>query len=162
MISKLNLKQNGTKTTAPSVYGWNCYKKKSNGRRCTEKQVSWKGFFAYSINTEWRNWTDFINGRNEVIEFLRVKWSKELSYKLKKELWTFYDNRIAVRFEYKYHNAEGQWFRYYVNENWEFDCNGLMEKRFASINVLPIEEKKQKDFLKSLNLVIKIKQILKF
>ncbi|MFM9825217.1 DUF1348 family protein [Flavobacterium sp.] len=103
-----------------------------------------------------------MNGRNEVIEFLRVKWSKEISYKLKKELWTFYDNRIAVRFEYKYHNAEGQWFRSYVNENWEFDCNGLMEKRFASINVLPIEEKKQKDFLKSLNLVIKIKQILKF
>ncbi len=101
---------------------------------------------AYSINTEWRNRTEFINGRDEVIEFLKLKWAKELNYKLKKELWAFYDNRIAVRFEYEYHNNEGQWFRAYGNENWEFDDNGFMQKRFASINDLPIEEKDRKIF----------------
>ena len=101
---------------------------------------------AYTINTEWRNRADFINGREEVIEFLKVKWAKELSYKLKKELWAFYDNRIAVRFEYEYHNADGQWFRAYGNENWEFDENGLMQKRFASINDLSIEEKDRRLF----------------
>ncbi|MFC0516105.1 DUF1348 family protein [Mucilaginibacter angelicae] len=95
---------------------------------------------AYTIDTEWRNRSEFVNGREQVVKFLSGKWQKELDYKLKKELWAFTDNRIAVRFEYEYHNAEGQWFRAYGNENWEFDENGLMQKRYASINDLPIKE----------------------
>ncbi len=95
---------------------------------------------AYTIDTEWRNRTEFINGREAVKEFLKGKWEKELDYKLKKELWGFRENRMAVRFEYEYRNAEGQWFRAYGNENWEFDENGLMCKRFASINDLEINE----------------------
>lgn len=99
---------------------------------------------AYTIDTEWRNRTDFINGREEVKAFLTQKWQKELNYKLKKELWGFRENRMAVRFEYEYQNAEGQWFRAYGNENWEFDENGLMAKRYASINDLPINENERK------------------
>ena len=94
---------------------------------------------AYSIDTEWRNRNQFINGRTEVQDFLADKWYTELDYKLKKELWAYKDNRIAVRFEYEYRNEEGQWFRAYGNENWEFDENGLMKKRYASINDLAIE-----------------------
>ncbi|WP_158989081.1 nuclear transport factor 2 family protein [Mucilaginibacter sp. L196] len=99
---------------------------------------------AYTIDTEWRNRSAFINGRDEVIKFLTEKWKKELSYKLKKELWAFTGNKIAVRFEYEYHDHSGQWFRAYGNENWEFDENGLMEKRFASINDLAINESDRK------------------
>lgn len=99
---------------------------------------------AYTIDTEWRNRTDFINGREAVKEFLKHKWEKELDYKLKKELWGFRENRMAVRFEYEYRNAAGQWFRAYGNENWEFDENGLMRKRYASINDLPIQESERK------------------
>lgn len=99
---------------------------------------------AYSIDTEWRNRTEFLYGREEVKAFLKRKWEKELDYKLKKELWGFRENRMAVRFEYEYHLADGQWFRAYGNELWEFDENGLMRKRFASINDLPIEEKDRK------------------
>jgi nuclear transport factor 2 (NTF2) superfamily protein len=99
---------------------------------------------AYTIDTEWRNRTDFINGREAVKEFLKGKWEREIDYKLKKELWGFRENRMAVRFEYEYRDAEGQWFRAYGNENWEFDENGLMRKRFASINDLPIAEKDRK------------------
>ncbi|OJW12638.1 nuclear transport factor 2 family protein [Mucilaginibacter sp. 44-25] len=95
---------------------------------------------AYTIDTEWRNRDQFVNGREEVIAFLTHKWERELNYKLKKELWAFTGNRIAVRFEYEYHNHEGQWFRAYGNENWEFDQNGLMQKRYASINDLKIAE----------------------
>lgn len=95
---------------------------------------------AYSKDTEWRNRIDFINGRDEVLAFLAKKWDTELDYKLKKELWGFSGNRIAVRFEYEYRNKEGKWFRAYGNENWQFDENGLMEKRYASINDLPISE----------------------
>jgi hypothetical protein len=99
---------------------------------------------AYTLDTEWRNRTEFINGREAVEAFLKRKWEKELDYKLKKELWGFRENRMAVRFEYEYRNAEGQWFRAYGNENWEFDENGLMRKRFASINDLPIDESDRK------------------
>ena len=99
---------------------------------------------AYTVNTEWRNRTDFISGREEVKAFLQKKWEKELNYKLKKELWGFRENRMAVRFEYEYQNVEGQWFRAYGNENWEFDKNGLMRKRYASINDLPIKESERK------------------
>ncbi|WP_316844124.1 nuclear transport factor 2 family protein [Pedobacter psychrodurus] len=95
---------------------------------------------AYTENTEWRNRSAFINGREAVVEFLSGKWEKELQYKLKKELWAFTDNRIAVRFEYEYCDVNAQWYRAYGNENWEFDENGLMQKRFASINDLPIQE----------------------
>jgi nuclear transport factor 2 (NTF2) superfamily protein len=93
---------------------------------------------AYTTDSEWRNRSTFINGRNEIVDFLTEKWKKELDYRLKKELWAFTDNKIAVRFEYEYHNDEGQWFRAYGNENWEFDENGLMKKRFASINDVKI------------------------
>ncbi len=99
---------------------------------------------AYTIDSEWRNRTDFINGRAEIVAFLKKKWAKEKNYILKKELWGFRENRMAVRFEYEYQNEEGQWFRAYGNENWEFDENGLMRKRYASINDLPIEEKDRK------------------
>jgi uncharacterized protein len=99
---------------------------------------------AYTIDTEWRNRTEFINGREEVKKFLTKKWDTELQYKLKKELWGFRENRMAVRFEYEWHNADRQWFCSYGNELWEFDKNGYMQKRFASINDLPIEEKDRK------------------
>ncbi|MDP9077070.1 MAG: nuclear transport factor 2 family protein [Bacteroidota bacterium] len=95
---------------------------------------------AYTPDTEWRNRSSFINGRDEVIAFLKAKWQQELNYKLKKELWAFQGNRIAVRFEYEYQNLDGQWFRAYGNENWEFDERGLMKKRFASINDIAITE----------------------
>lgn len=99
---------------------------------------------AYTVDTEWRNRNQFINGRQEVQNFLKDKWKNELDYKLKKELWAFTDNKIAVRFEYEYQNEDGQWFRAYGNENWEFDENGLMKKRFASINDLEITASERK------------------
>jgi uncharacterized protein len=99
---------------------------------------------AYTMDTEWRNRNQFINGRQAVVEFLAKKWGNELNYKLKKELWAFSDNRIAVRFEYEYQNKDNEWFRAYGNENWEFDENGLMKKRFASINDLQINENDRK------------------
>ena len=99
---------------------------------------------AYTLDTEWRNRNQFINGREEVQAFLADKWKNELDYKLKKELWAFKDNRIAVRFEYEYRNKDNQWFRAYGNENWEFDENGLMKKRYASINDLSINASDRK------------------
>ena len=104
----------------------------------------YKVSLAYTIDTEWRNRDLFINGREEVQQFLKAKWEKELDYKLKKELWAFTDNRIAVRFEYEWHDANGLWYRSYGNENWEFDENGFMKKRFASINDLKIDEKERR------------------
>jgi nuclear transport factor 2 (NTF2) superfamily protein len=95
---------------------------------------------AYTVNSEWRNRSDFILGRSEIVRFLTRKWENELNYKLKKDLWAFLNNRIAVRFEYEYQDLKGNWFRAYGNENWEFDQHGLMSKRFASINDLPIKE----------------------
>jgi uncharacterized protein len=95
---------------------------------------------AYTPDTEWRNRSEFLNGREQVVAFLTRKWQKELDYRLKKELWAFTDNRIAVRFEYEFRDATGQWYRAYGNENWEFDENGLMKKRYASINDLAIKE----------------------
>jgi len=99
---------------------------------------------AYSVNSEWRNRDTFINGREEIVKLLLNKWSKELNYSLKKELWSFHENRIAVRFEYEYRNAQSQWFRAYGNENWEFDENGLMTRRYASINDLAIHESERR------------------
>jgi nuclear transport factor 2 (NTF2) superfamily protein len=95
---------------------------------------------AYTVDSEWRNRSQFINGRAEIVKFLTAKWQRELDYKLKKELWAFTDNRIAVRFEYEYHDAAGQWYRAYGNENWEFNEHGLMQKRYASINDVLINE----------------------
>lgn len=95
---------------------------------------------AYTEDTEWRNRTEFLRGRAEVVEFLRRKWTRELDYRLKKSLWAFTGDRLAVRFEYEYHDPAGQWFRAHGNENWEFDAHGLMARRFASINDQPIRE----------------------
>jgi uncharacterized protein len=95
---------------------------------------------AYTVDSEWRNRDQFINGRAAIIAFLTAKWQKERHYRLKKSYWAHTDHRIAVRFEYEYQDAEGQWFRAYGNENWQFDANGLMEQRFASINDVPIAE----------------------
>ncbi|WP_426480737.1 DUF1348 family protein [Chryseobacterium sp. R2ACT005] len=99
---------------------------------------------AYTSNSEWRNRDTFVNGREEIVAFLQKKWDKELHYKLKKEYWAHTDNRIAVRFEYEYQTKDGNWFRAYGNENWEFDENGLMAKRYASINDLAINEEDRK------------------
>jgi uncharacterized protein len=95
---------------------------------------------GYSEDSYWRNRSEFLNGRAEIIAFLKRKWTKELDYRLIKELWAFDGNRIAVRFAYEWHDDSGQWYRSYGNENWEFDQNGLMRQRFASINDLPIKE----------------------
>jgi len=99
---------------------------------------------AYTPDTEWRNRADFVNGREQVVEFLSRKWKRELDYRLKKQLWAFMDNRIAVRFEYEWHDDSGQWYRSHGNENWEFAENGLMQRRFASINDQPIKESDRK------------------
>lgn len=99
---------------------------------------------AYTVDTEWRNRDQFVNGRQEVVAFLTKKWERELDYKLKKELWAYTGNRISVRFEYEWHDKDGNWFRSYGNEQWEFDVNGLMQRRYASINDLPIDSKDRK------------------
>ncbi|MFO0892758.1 MAG: nuclear transport factor 2 family protein [Isosphaeraceae bacterium] len=95
---------------------------------------------AYSEDSEWRNRDRFLRGRDEIREFLMGKWKRELDYRLVKSLWAFGDDRIAVRFQYEYHDAEGRWFRAYGNELWEFDEAGLMRRREASINDVPIQE----------------------
>jgi len=99
---------------------------------------------AYTPDSQWRNRAEFIHGRAEIEAFLTRKWAKELDYRLTKELWTFAGNRIAVRFAYEYHDDSGQWFRAYGNENWEFDEDGLMRRRLASINEHPIKEAERK------------------
>jgi uncharacterized protein len=93
---------------------------------------------AYTEDSEWRNRNEFFRGRDEIVKFLTRKWERELDYRLRKELWSFTGNRISVRFEYESRDAGGQWYRSYGNEQWEFDENGLMRRRYASINDLPI------------------------
>ena len=95
---------------------------------------------AYTEDTEWRNRAEFLDGRAQVVEFLQRKWAKEHDYRLKKTLWAFTGIRIAVRFEYEFHDATGQWYRAHGNENWEFDDLGYMKLRYASINDQPITE----------------------
>ncbi len=95
---------------------------------------------AYTPDSQWRNRAEFIHGRAAIEAFLQRKWSRELDYRLTKQLWTFGGNRIAVRFAYEYHDDSGNWFRAYGNENWEFDADGLMQRRLASINEHPISE----------------------
>ena len=99
---------------------------------------------AYSEDSEWRNRTEFFQGRAAIRAFLARKWARELGYRLKKELWGFRQNRIAVRFEYEWHDADGQWYRAYGNEMWEFDPDGLMRRRYASINDAPIDESERR------------------
>ena len=99
---------------------------------------------AYTVDSEWRNRAEFITGRDRIIAFLQRKWAKELDYRLKNEYWAHGDDRIAVRFEYEWHDEAGNWFRSYGNENWEFDANGFMAKRYASINELPIAESERR------------------
>lgn len=111
--------------------GWNS---------CNPERVS----LVYSLDSHWRNRAEFVNGRAEIVAFLTRKWRKELDYRLIKELWAFSVARIAVRFAYEWHDATGNWFRSYGNENWEFDYHGLMTRRLASINDLPIREDERK------------------
>lgn len=99
---------------------------------------------AYTVDSQWRNRAEFITGRGEIVAFLQRKWSKELDYRLIKELWATAGNRIAVRFAYEWHDDAGTWFRAYGNENWEFTETGLMKRRLASINDLPITETDRK------------------
>jgi len=99
---------------------------------------------AYTVDSTWRNRAEFFSGREAIVEFLQRKWAKELDYRLIKELWAFHENRIAVRFAYEWHDDAGNWFRSYGNENWEFSPQGLMQRRIASINDLPINEANRK------------------
>jgi uncharacterized protein len=107
---------------------------------CNPEQVS----LAYTVDSYWRNRAEFIQGRTAIVEFLTRKWVKELDYRLIKELWAWEENRIAVRFAYEWHDDSNSWFRSYGNENWEFDQNGLMRRRYACINDLPIQESDRK------------------
>ena len=111
--------------------GWNS---------CNPERVS----LAYTVDSAWRNRSEFFQGRPRIVEFLTRKWNRELDYRLIKELWTFAGNRIAVRFCYEFHDDSGNWFRAYGNENWEFDEHGLMQRRLASINDLPIQDADRK------------------
>jgi hypothetical protein len=99
---------------------------------------------AYTPDSQWRNRLEFLSGREEIALFLRRKWDKELDYRLKKELWSFTENRISVRFEYEWHDETGQWYRSHGNEQWEFADNGLMQRREASINDVLIQESERK------------------
>lgn len=101
---------------------------------------------VYTPDSIWRNRAEFPRGRDAIIAFLTRKWARELDYRLIKELWAFTDDRIAVRFAYEWHDDSGQWFRSYGNENWQFDAEGLMHHRYASINDLPIKESERKYF----------------
>jgi uncharacterized protein len=111
--------------------GWNS---------CDPERVS----LAYTIDSKWRNRSEFLQGRPAIVDFLTRKWARELDYRLIKELWAFTDDRIAVRFAYEFHDDSGNWFRAYGNENWEFDAHGLMRFRHASINYLPIQARERK------------------
>lgn len=101
---------------------------------------------AYSPDSFWRNRAEFLRGRDEIVAFLTRKWAREIDYRLIKELWAFGDDRIAVRFAYEWRDESGHWFRSYGNENWAFDAQGLMIRRFASINDLPIKAEERKFF----------------
>lgn len=110
----------------------------------TNQLLSFQVKMAYTKDTMWRNRSQFLNGRDEVAQFLTEKWSTETDYRLIKEIWAHSDDRIAVRFCYEYHNEKGEWFRAHGNENWQFDEHGLMKHRHASINDVPIAESERK------------------
>ena len=99
---------------------------------------------VYAIDSRWRNRAEFFSGRAAIVQFLQRKWARELDYRLIKELWAFHEARIAVRFAYEWHDDSGNWFRSYGNENWEFNAQGLMQRRIASINDLPITQAQRK------------------
>jgi nuclear transport factor 2 (NTF2) superfamily protein len=101
---------------------------------------------VYTQDSQWRNRAEFPVGREQIVQFLTRKWAKELDYRLIKELWTFEDTKIAVRFAYEWHDDSGHWYRSYGNENWDFDEHGLMKRRYASINDMPIKESERKFF----------------
>ena len=101
---------------------------------------------AYTIDSVWRNRSEFVEGRDQIIAFLRAKWERELDYALRKDLWAFHDNRIAVRFQYEWRDTDNQWFRSYGNENWEFDEHGFMRRREASINDVAITAAERRIF----------------
>ena len=107
---------------------------------CDPARVS----LAYTVDSAWRNRCEFLNGRAEIVAFLTRKWNRELDYRLIKEIWAFHENRIAVRFAYEWHDDSFNWFRSYGNQNWEFNADGLMQRRIASINDLPIAAKERK------------------
>ena len=109
---------------------------------CDPERVS----LAYTIDSDWRNRDEHVVGRADIVAFLTRKWQRELDYSLRKSLWSFHDNRIAVRFQYECHNQAGQWYRSYGNELWEFDADGLMARREASINDVPIDESERRYF----------------
>lgn len=123
--------QTATQKVRLAEDGWNS---------CDPERVS----LVYTPDSRWRNRAEFVNGRAEIVAFLTRKWAKELDYRLIKEIWAFTDNRIAVRFAYEWHDDSGHWYRSYGNENWEFDAHGLMQRRFASINDLPIMQSERK------------------
>jgi uncharacterized protein len=123
--------QTAIQKTRGAEDGWNS---------CDPQRVS----LAYTVDCRWRNRAEFIEGRPAIVEFLTRKWTRELDYRLIKELWAFTENRIAVRFAYEWHDDSLNWFRSYGNENWDFAANGLMQRRLASINDLPIKASERK------------------
>lgn len=122
------------------------FDKVTAAQKAREAENAWNGrdpdkvAMAYTPDSVWRNRSEFIKGREEIRAFLKTKWADELEYRLIKEVWAYSGNRIAVRFAYEWRNASGQWYRAYGNENWEFDTQGLMQTRHASINDVPIKE----------------------
>jgi nuclear transport factor 2 (NTF2) superfamily protein len=125
------MRETAIKKVRAAEDGWNS---------CDPERVS----LAYTVDSRWRNRSEFVSGRAQIVQFLTRKWNRELDYRLIKELWAFTENRIAVRFAYEFHDDSGHWFRAYGNENWEFDENGLMRVRHASINDLPIQPAERK------------------
>jgi uncharacterized protein len=128
-----------------SILSGNCCSKVRLAEYGWNSRDPGKVALAYAIDSRWRNRSEFISGRNEIIAFLTRKWVRELDYRLIKELWAFAGNRIAIRFAYEWHDDSGHWHRSYGNENWEFNDDGLMTARFASINDLPISESDRKN-----------------
>lgn len=133
-------------TTAEARPPFPPYTPETAAQKVRAAEDAWNGrdpervALAYTPDSQWRNRAEFLTGRVEIVAFLRRKWTRELDYRLIKELWACHSNRIAVRFCYEWHDDSGHWYRSYGNENWEFDENGLMRRRLASINDLPITE----------------------
>ncbi len=130
--SPASIKPPFTKETAAAEAAWNS--------RDPERVA-----LGYTPDSAWRNRSEFVKGREEIKAFLKRKWEKELDYKLEKELWAFDNNRISVCFEYEWHDTNGQWFRSHGNEQWEYDADGLMAHRDASINDIPIKENERRN-----------------
>jgi nuclear transport factor 2 (NTF2) superfamily protein len=135
---------NSTKPPLPPFNQSTAEQKARMAENAWNTQDPEKVSLAYTLDSTWRNRSEFITGRESIVQFLQRKWAKEQDYRLIKELWAFEDNRIAVRFAYEWRDEYGCWFRSYGNENWEFAANGLMQRRVASINDLPINESQRK------------------